>query len=276
MASETQTGGLADEIIDAVAQRGRVYDLGHRLFSGMPVSPMHPPYTLTLSRRYGDIPRDDGVTTANEMLVMCAHTGTHIDALGHASRNGKVHGGLDAAAVVHGGRGLTALGIETCPPIVCRGVLLDVAALKRVDCLPPATAITPDNLQAAAEAEGVEIQPGDAVLVRSGWTKRFNDREQYLGGETGAPGPDAAAIRWLIARGIRVTGGDTIAYELRVPGRNEAPGHGLLLVDAGVPIIEVMDLEALSRDRIYRFLFVVSPLKLVGATGSPVRPIAIA
>jgi kynurenine formamidase len=122
----------------------------------------------------------------------------------------------------------------------------------------------------------VDIRAGDAVLVRSGWTKHFNDREAYLGDRTGAPGPDAAAVQWLIERGVRVTGGDTIAYEVRVPGRNEAPGHGLLLVDAGVPIIEVMDLEVLGRDRVYHFVFVVSPLKLVGATGSPVRPIAIA
>src|SRR5581483_893123 len=106
----------------------QVYDLSHSWFAGMPMSPAHPPYSFSLVRRHGDVPRDDGVCTANELIVMCGHSGTHLDALGHASRDGLLAGGLAAAEVQRGGRGLKQLGIGTVGPIVSRGLLLDVAA----------------------------------------------------------------------------------------------------------------------------------------------------
>ena len=97
--------------------------------------------------------------------------------------------------------------------MVCRGVLLDVAGLHGADVLPGGYGITEDDLTAAAEKAGVEVRPGDVVLVRSGWSRNFDDAEAFLGHESGVPGPTEEAARWLAERGVRATGAETIAYE---------------------------------------------------------------
>ncbi len=270
--------GLAPYTVpDAVAQlaAGRVFDLSHSWFQGMPVAPVHPPYTFSLVRRHGDVPRDDGVSTANEIVVLCGHAGTHLDALGHASRDGRMAGGLDAAEVQTGGRGLTQLGVESVAPIVCQALLLDVAATLGVECLPAGYEITPDDLEAAERRAGARLGPGQAALVRTGWARHWPDGERFISAEAGTPGPGPAAADWLVERGVRVTGSDTLVYEAVQPGRNVRPVHGRLLVDAGVYIMEALNLEELARSGPPAFLLVVSPLKLVGATGSPVRPLAL-
>lgn len=256
--------------------RARVYDLSTPIFQGMPISPNHPQYMLTLQRRHGDTIRPGGMSSANEVIVMCAHTGTHIDALGHVSCDGRCYGGRDAEAIQRGGRGLRELDITEVPPILCRGVLLDIAALKGVDVLPGAYAITAADLAAAEERQGVRVREGDAVLVRTGWIRYFDDVAKFRGADTGTPGPDRSAAAWLIERRVRVTGDETISYEVTRPHDESRAVHPALLVDAGIHIIEVMNLEELARDRVYEFLFVCLPLRFVGGTGSPIRPIAIA
>src|SRR3954470_7443136 len=106
---------------------GRVYDLSQPIAPGMPVLGLHPPYTFTLVRRHGDAVRPGNASSANELLVMCAHTGTHLDALSHYARDGKLYGGADALAAQQGTAGFQTGGIEDTAPIVQRGVLLDVA-----------------------------------------------------------------------------------------------------------------------------------------------------
>ena len=116
------------------------------------------------------------------------------------------------------------------------------------------------------------------MLFRTGWpVGRYQDEPAYVGWPTGVPGPDETAARWLAERRIHVAGSDTIAFEWLAPdaGHSRLPVHVILLVENGIHIIEVLDLEELARDRVYEFLFVASPLKLVGATGSPVRPLAL-
>ena len=156
-----------------------VFDLSHSWFVGMPISPAHPPYTFTLVRHHGDVPRDDGVCTANELVVMCGHTGTHLDALGHASRDGRLAGGLEANLVQRGGKGLKQLGIETVAPIVCRGVLLDVAAAHGVDCLQPAYEVSAADLELAEARSGTRLRRGDAALIRTGWARYWGDTERF-------------------------------------------------------------------------------------------------
>jgi kynurenine formamidase len=124
----------------------------------------------------------------------------------------------------------------------------------------------------------VDINEGDAVLFRTGWpVGRYQDEAAYVGWPTGVPGPDETAARWLAERRVHLAGSDTIAFEWLAPGagHNTLPVHVILLVESGIHIIEVLDLEELARERVYEFLFVASPLKLVGATGSPVRPLAL-
>jgi len=255
---------------------GRVYDLGHPLESTMPVSPNHPGYRMALQRRHGDMVRVDGGSAANEMIVLGGHTGTHLDALAHVSHAGKLHGGVDAAEAQRGGR-FQCLGVETVAPIVERGVLLDVAGFRAVDALPPGEAITADELRQVAAAQAVEVPGGGAVLVRSGWARHWSDPVSYLGHASGVPGPDASAAEWIATARPRVTGHDSMAYEHLPAGAGHAllPVHRVLLVDNGIHIIENLDLEQLAADRVYEFLFVCLPLAFVGATGSPVRPIAV-
>lgn len=255
----------------------RVYDLAQPLEAATPTSPNHPPFRMALLRRHGDVVRPDGGSGANEMFTMGGHTGTHLDALCHVSQGMKLHGGLDAGEASRGGR-FQQLGVDTVAPMVCRGVLLDVARALDVEALEAAHPITAGELERTCRAESVDVGAGDAVLVRSGWpVGRYHDNSAYVGRETGVPGPDESAARWLAERRIHVTGADTIAYEWLAPGTGHSrlPVHTILLVDSGIHIIEVMALEELARDAAYEFLFVVAPLRLVGATGSPVRPLAV-
>lgn len=255
----------------------RTYDLAQPLEASTPTSPNHPPFRMALMRRHGDVIRTDGGSGANELFTMGGHTGTHIDALCHVSFGMKLYGGLDATETARGGR-FQKLGVESIAPIICRGVLLDVPRTLRVDALPAAHPITADELEQTCQAQDVEVRAGDAVLVRTGWPNgRYFDNAAYAGRASGVPGPDESAAEWLAERRIRVTGSDTIAYEWLAPeaGHSRLPVHTILLVDNGIHIVEVMALEDLARDGVTEFLFVLAPLRLVGATGSPVRPLAI-
>ncbi|HEY6030974.1 MAG TPA: cyclase family protein, partial [Gaiellaceae bacterium] len=240
-------------------------------------SPSHPRYHLALTRRHGDAVREGGGSAAAELLVLGGHIGTHVDALCHVSQDGLLHGGLDAESAQRGGR-FSALGIDTVAPFVCRGLLLDVAALHGVEVLAPATVVTVADLEAAAARAGVEVRSGDVALVRTGWARLWDDADAFVGHQSGVPGPGEEAAAWLADRGVRATGADTIAYEALAPGAGHAhlPVHRLLLVERGVHIVETLQLEELARDGVYEFLFVAAPLKLVGGTGSPLRPLALA
>jgi kynurenine formamidase len=267
---------LADRIqtlLDAVTT-ARIIDLGRPLFQGMPQSPNHPPFRLSLARRHGDLVRPDGGSAANEMLVMGAHVGTHIDALCHVSHDGLLHGGVLASDAQTGGR-FSQLGIETVAPLVCRGLLLDVPATLGVEACDPGYEVTAVDLDAAAA--DLAIAPGDVVLVRTGWGRRFEHGDAYVGHESGVPGPGEAGARWLADLRPRAVGADTIAFERIAPGAGHAvlPAHRVLLVEHGIPIIETLDLEELAASGAREFLFILSPLALVGATGSPARPLAV-
>lgn len=257
-------------------QNAQVYDLAHPLEATIPVSPNHPGFKMALMRRHGDYVRADGGSAANEMIMIGGHTGTHIDALCHVSHQGQLYGGHDAHAAQQGGR-FKVHGVESIPLILRRGVMLDIAALLGVDVLPPGTPITDSHLQAAAERQEVEIKQGDALLIRSGWSQHWCEPEKFIGHSEGAPGPDESAAAWMIEKGISVTGAETIAYECIHPkiGHALLPVHRMLLVEEGIHIIEALNLEPLAAANTYEFLFVVTPLKVVGATGVPIRPIAV-
>jgi kynurenine formamidase len=231
---------------------------------------------MALQRRHGDVVRDHGRSTANELIVMCGHTGTHIDALGHFSEEGRCFGRRSAQELQSGARGLNELDIASVAPIVCRGVLLDIAGLKGVAVLPGGYAVTGDDLAAAERRQGVTVAEGDAVLIRTGWIAYFDDVARFRGLDTGTPGPDPSAAAWLAERRARLTGDETISYEVIRPGDEWLPVHAALLVHAGIHIVEVMNLEELARDGVHEFLFVCSPLRFVGGTGSPIRPLAVA
>jgi kynurenine formamidase len=265
-----------DALLGTLAQGLEIHDLGRPMFVGMPQSPNHPPFRMILERRHGDMVRADGSSASNEIIITGGHVGTHIDALSHVSFEGHIFNGVDCHDAVVGGK-FAVYGVETIDPIVRRGVLLDVPSALHMDCLPAAHEITPDELALTARTQGVELTNGDAVLIRSGWGQHFDDKERYIGTTSGVPGVSLAGAEWLVEHGAVIVGADTIAFEWLPPtaGHGLLPAHKFLLVDSGVHIIEALDLEGISDAAVHEFLFVCSPLKIVGATGSPVRPIAL-
>lgn len=263
------------ELWDRLAQ-ARVIDLAHGMKRGIPVSPNHPAFQLALLRRHGDMVRPDGGSAANEVIVTGGHVGTHIDALAHVSQDGKLHGGVDATKVTSH-EGFAVHGIDTFPPLVCRGVMLDITRVRGAEVLDPGYEITPEDLRHAEKLAGTTVRAGDAALIRTGWSVHFDDPTRFLGQADGAPGPGIEAARWLAERRVAVTGAETIAYEVVRPGEGHArlPVHRVLLVEAGINIIEVMNLGGLADLAQGVFGFVAAPLKLIGATGSPLRPLAL-
>jgi kynurenine formamidase len=167
---------------------------------------------------------------------------------------------------------------STLPPFFTRGVLLDAAGHRNVDCLPKGSAIDAAEMEAIATRERVTVGRWDVVLVRTGYMSLWPDVERMAAHKT--PGPDLSAARWLLERGVVATGTDTETYEVQPapdPGEpaNPQPVHTLLLIDNAIYLMESLDLEALAQDRVYEFLFVALPLKIRGATGSMVDPLAI-
>jgi kynurenine formamidase len=251
-------------------------DLAHPMRRGMPVSPNHPAFQMALLRRHGDMVRTDGASAANEVIVTGGHVGTHIDALAHVSQDGMLHGGLDAESVTDH-LGFARLGIDDFPPLLCRGILLDIPAVLGMEACEAGYEVTVDDLERAEKETGTLIRAGDAVLVRTGWAQHYDDAERFVGSVDGAPGPGADGARWLAERAPAVVGAETIAFEVVRPGAGHAtlPAHRILLVEHGINIIEVMDLTAPAARGVREFGFIAAPLRIAGATGSPLRPLAV-
>ena len=251
----------------------RVFDLEQLRYAGAPSHPAHQPGFNYFLHRHHARGGPEARTGASGLIVMPEHSGTHIDALAHQAENLTLHGGVHVDSGVQTSVGFRVLGIDTMAPLVSRGVLLDAAGPKR---LPPGHEITVEELDRARSAAGVEIQAGDVVLVRTGFGALWSDPPEYLRGA----GVSAAGSSWLIDRKVSAVGADNLAWDVIGPTDPELkvtlPGHVLLLVRAGIPIIENLNLEELAAAGVHEFAFICLPLKMRGATGSPVRPIAIA
>jgi len=267
-------------LIDSLS-RARVFDLEQPRFAGMPVHPAHKPgYFYGLHRRHRDSyrPEQHGPRSgASGVLTMMEHSGTHIDALCHQACDLKFHGGIDVDAIERSD-GYLALGAETIQPIqpiLARGVLLDVARRKGVDRLPPHYAITADDLEDCARASGAALNAGDVLLVRTGYATAWTEEATYLS----AAGVSKSGNVWAADHRVRAVGADNMAWdsmEERDPDTNMMLyGHVHLLVTHGIHIIENLNLEALSAAGCREFCFVGIPLKFRGATGSPIRPLAL-
>ena len=242
------------------------YDLGQPYFSGMPHFPSHPPFLYSLTKRHGDVLYGGGSTSAADAIALGTHVGTHIDALSHFSCNGVFFGGR---SVEHSyANGMAELGVETIAPIIRRGVLLDIAGLEGTDALPEDFEVTAEHLDRALKAE---VRAGDVILIRTGWARFFNDAKRYIN-NVASPGPGIEGARWLSSRHVFAAGSDTVAFE-KSPSA-AMPVHTHLLVESGIHIIEVLNLEQLAADGVTEFLFVGAPMNIRGATGAPLRPLA--
>jgi kynurenine formamidase len=264
-------------LIDAFSGDHQVIDMSQSMHAGMPTSPNHPGFRLGYLRRHGDMVRPDGGSAANELIVTGGHVGTHVDALAHVSHEGFLYGGIPIEEAFQNGRFQTH-GIDQMRPVITRGLLLDIPKTRGLEILPAGEPIEVADLEAACALIDAEPEPGDAVIIRSGWGQHFEGyHDAYLGQVHGVPGPTAAAAQWLANRKIVITGADSTAYE-HIPagkGHSVLPAHKILLVDAGINIIEHMELETASHNNLGVFLFFLAPLKILGGTGSPTRPLAI-
>lgn len=260
--------------MDSTSGRERVFDLSQPLDEAVPVHHSIVPFSMEMISRHGEFVLPGGESFAIERIEMCTHTGTHIDAIGHVSCNGVFFGGHDAAAAQASGR-LDKFGVEAIAPLVYSGILLDVAADRGVERLQAAEAVTAEDLESARRAQGVEIPAGAAVLIRTG----YGDRELYFTPEyhSKPPGVDASGARWLVEHAVALTGADTFMYEQPTPTfPAPLPVHRMLIVEEGIYIVENMCLEDLAEERVYEFRLVIAPLLMTGASGSPIRPLALA
>lgn len=272
-----------------LVRKGRWYSLATARFPGMPLFPGHPPFQVLNYRTPPGIrvegaqpwgaPNDAGLGYMAEYLMATSHSGAHIDALGHMTVGDDNHwyggGNTREHLTDHG----PVFGdAEKMPPFFTRGVLLDPPAHRGVDALDAGDPVTGDELSAIAEAQDVVVRPRDVVLVRTGYLKYWPDAEAMA--EHRTAGPDLSAAEWLLERGVIATGTDTETYEVQpAPDRGEPanpqPVHTKLLIENGIYLLESVYLEELARDGVYEFLFIALPLKIRGATGSMVDPLAI-
>ena len=258
---------------------GKVYDLGVDLFVGMPTCCTafgDPTFQIFLTHApsRGD-PAKELLSYAGDAVNMYTHTGTHLDALNHFGLHGKIWNEYSAADHL-GVRGWTKAGVDKYPPIVARGVLIDVAKSKNMVHLPASYAITVADLKDALKKQGTTLQPGDVVLIRTGLMTLWPDATKYrLLDEAGL---SLEAAQWLVeGQKAMLLGSDNLGVEsLPSPDpANFVPVHSYLQAEKGVSILEAVWLEDLSKDQVYEFLFMASPLKFRGGTASPVRPLAI-
>ena len=265
---------------------GRIYDLSVEYFIGMPSwqAAGDPHYRLWMTHTpHGNVVADplglgeavnEHVSYTGAAISMYTHMGTHIDALNHFGLDGRIWNGFSAREHL-GDRGWTRAGAENIPPIVARGVLIDVAAAKGVDMLPDGYRITRDDLVTALARQQVSLAEGDVVLIRTGRMQRYEDAAAYM---ANPPGLGMGAARYLVEEGgAMVVGADNLSFEAfpsEVEG-NYVPLHTYLLAQTGTPIIELVDLEALARDRVYEFAFIAGSLKLRGSDAAPLRPVAM-
>lgn len=278
-------------IIEAarLVKKGRRYSLATARFPGMPLFPGHPPFQVLNFRTPPGIraegaqpwgpPNDAGLGYMAEYLMATSHSGAHIDALGHMTIGEDNHwyggGNTREHLTDHG----PVFGdAEKMPPFFTRGVLLDPPAHRGVEALDAGEPVTGDELSAMAEAQNVEVRPGDVVLIRTGYLKYWPDAEAMA--EHRTAGPDLSAAEWLLERGVVATGTDTETYEVQpAPDRGEPsnpqPVHTKLLIENGIYLLESVYLEELAQDEVHEFLFVALPLKIRGATGSMVDPLAV-
>jgi kynurenine formamidase len=265
---------LVDSLLSA-----RVYDLEQPRFAGMPIHPVHKPgYFYALHRRHCDTYRPDVQgprSSASGVLTMMEHSGTHLDALCHQANELRMFGGVEVGGV-ETPAGFSSLGIETVPPLLRRGVLLDVCGHKGERVLPAKYSITADDMMKCVSAQGVEVRTGDVLLVRTGYGALWHGEEQrYLD----AAGVNKTGTLWAAERGVVAVGADNMAWD--VPDERDPEtgatlfAHVYLLPQKGIYIIENLNLEELANDRHYTFAFVGIPLKFQGATGSPLRPLAL-
>jgi kynurenine formamidase len=260
--------------LHAAAGAVRVFDLAVALEPTMPRHPAHPPFSMVLTKRHGDFPYPNGITSTSEALMMSGHVGTHVDALGHIAYCGEIHGGHDIMEAHDVTSGLHVGSVEEVPPLMGPGHLVDAEALLGRK-LTPADGIGATQLEAWFDGRTAP-GPGSVVLIRTGWMNQFwPDSNLYIGLATGLPGLTLDGATWLGERGILAAGSDTMNLEHRDKAVVSLNVHRHFLVERGIYIMETMQLDRLAEAGVTDFTFFAAPLRIRGGSGSPLRPLAV-
>ncbi len=276
----------AEKILASIdlVETGKVYELGRIYESSMPLFSGRS-YSLAINPSDAAGGANRLVANDDYLETNIGQVGTQFDGLGHVGQELEYADGSTHRVFYNGytaeemqsGEGLRKLGVEHVKPIITRGVLVDVAGLKGVEHLEAGYEVTIKDVEAALERTGLDaddIRPGDAVLFRFGWSALWNDPENFNQGE---PGIGLEVAQWLAEKKVAMTGGDSWGTEV-VPNPDPTlsfPVHHALLVENGIFNLENMRFDDLVADDVYEFLFIMTPIRFRGATGSPARPIAI-
>jgi len=277
----------AEKILQAltVVQTGRVYEIGQVYERGMPLGGTRD-YALRLVPAIEPTGSNRVLYNDEFLSAEVGQVGTQFDGLGHVggevryadgTLNRVFYNGFTTAEM-NAGTGLRQLGIEHIKPLITRGVLVDLPTYKGVQRLEGGYEVTLADVRGALQRQGIaesSIMPGDAVLFRYGWAQLWTTPAAYMG--AALPGIGVEVARWLVERKVTVTGGDTSTNEVSPnPTRGLViPVHQELMMKSGIFNIENLTFEELAADRAYEFLFVATPIRFKGATGSPLRPLAI-
>lgn len=260
----------------ALVRTGEVVGLAQPLSPRTPVPRHRAGVQHFMGRDGGDYAagarRPGGFQFAEDTVVLPLHIGTHIDALCHAWCDDRLYNGFPGSGT-RSTTGALRCGVEKMGPIVTRGVLLDAVRLRGAP-LAPGESIGREELARAADAAGVEVGKGDAVLIRTGWQESQEGRAEVSFDEE--PGLDVEAALWLAERGVAVVGADNFAIEaIPFPPGTVFPVHQRLIRDQGIPLLEGLVLHHLAARGRGAFLFSAAALPLVGGTGSPLHPVAV-
>lgn len=267
----------------ASVRRGRVFSLGlplghdgPQIGQGGRTNPQH--FMSALHVGYGADPQ--GFRYNDDVLILPLQCATQWDSLAHVYYEGTLYNAAPASTVTSSGasrNAIDALG----DGVVSRGVLLDVARLQGVDRLPPGFVIQPEHLSRAEEVQGVRVEPGDVLLVRTGHITVFTRDQDRVGYMRQMPGLGLACAEWLWERQVAAVASDTNAVEV-IPFEDPAtplPFHLVCIRDMGLTLGEMFDLEALARDCFqegdWTCLLAAPVLKVRGGVGSPLNPLAI-
>jgi len=265
----------AESVLKAMrlVRTGEVIELGHVLGPNMPFFGTRR-FDVHTKRTFMN-PQSNRRGSNEELVVSeIGQVGTQFDGFAHQTHEDSMYNCIKVSEASTR-NGFAKLGVEKVGTLMGRGVLIDVAALKGVDMLADTYEITVGDLEQALERQRTVIQPGDVILIRTGWSRLWGrDNARYV---RSCPGVGVAAAEWLVRRDPMLVGADNWPVEV-APNPDpqlSLPGHQVFLVVNGVHILENLNLEELAAKRVHEFAFVMQPLKIQGASGSTVAPVAI-
>jgi kynurenine formamidase len=251
---------------------GETIELAHPLGADMPISGTRQ-FNVHTKRTFMNQPSNRRGSNEELLTSEIGQVGTQFDGFAHQSIDNS-HYNCFKTDDIATRTGFTKLGIEKVGTLMTRGVLIDVAALKGVDMLPDTYEITVADLQQALARQNLSLQPGDAVIIRTGWSTLWGkDNARYM---KSSPGIGVKAAEWLAKQDPMLVGADNWPVEV-APNPDpqiSLPVHQIMLVINGIHLLENLKLDELAAKKVYEFAFVMQPLKLGGFTGSTVAPTA--